>query len=88
LNLFEALHMRFGFIEMSHKALLELLIRCLFGHFRQRLHELLLGIIDVLQLMQEQIVHGLDVFGEKSHWPGPLLGGQNSAGVSGCWYQR
>ena len=37
------------------------------GHLRQRLHELLLGIVDVLQLMHKQIIHGLDVFGEESH---------------------
>src|SRR6266849_10724724 len=55
------------FIEMGQKTLLELLVGCLFRHFRKRLHQLLLGIIDVLQLMHEQVVHGLDVFGKESH---------------------
>jgi hypothetical protein len=66
---------------MGQKALLELLVRCLVGHFRKRFYELLLGIVDVLELMQEQIVHGLNVFGKESHWRVLLLRGQNSAGV-------
>jgi hypothetical protein len=66
---------------MSQKALLEQLVGCLAGHFRKRLYELLFGIIDILQLVQEQVVHGLDVLSEESHWPGPLYWGQNSAGV-------
>ena len=70
--LFEALHMRPGFIEMGQKALLELLIRRLLGHFRKRLHELLLGVVDVLQLVHEQIVHGFDVFSEESHYSHPF----------------
>ena len=66
-HLFETLHMHFGFFEMAQKTLLKLPVSRLLGHFRQRLHELLLGIIDVLKLMHEQIVHGLDLLGEESH---------------------
>jgi hypothetical protein len=39
---------------VGQKALLELLVGRLLGHFRQRLHELLFGIIDVPQLVHEQ----------------------------------
>lgn len=65
--LLEALHVRPGFLKMGQETLFELLVRRLAGHFRQRLHELFLGVIDVLQLVHEQIVHGLDVTGEESH---------------------
>jgi hypothetical protein len=66
-HLFKPLHMRLGLIEMRQKTLLELLVGGLFRHFRQRLHELLFGIIDILQLVHEQVVHGFDVFGKESH---------------------
>src|ERR1700731_4761109 len=36
-HLFEALHVNPGFLKMSQKTLLELLVRCFPGHFRQRL---------------------------------------------------
>jgi hypothetical protein len=58
---------------MRQKTLFELLIGGFFGHFRQRFHQLLLGIVDVLHLMHEQIVHGLNVFGKKSHCADPWL---------------
>jgi hypothetical protein len=70
--------MDFGFIEMGQKTLLELLVGCLFRHFRKRLHELLLGIIDVLQLVHEQVVHGSDVFGKESHCADPFVWGTHS----------
>jgi hypothetical protein len=59
---------------MSQKSLLELRIGGLSGHFLQRLHKLLLGVIDVAQLMRGQVVHGLDVFGKESHWSSFVLG--------------
>jgi hypothetical protein len=34
---------------------------------------LLFGVIDVLQLMHEQVIHGLDVFGEESHGHIPIV---------------
>jgi hypothetical protein len=59
--------MRPGFIKMGQKVLFKLLVGGFFRHLRQRLHELFLGVIDVLQLMYEQVVHRLDVFAEESH---------------------
>jgi hypothetical protein len=59
---------------MGQKALFKLLIGRFFRHLRQGLHELFLGVIDVLQLMDEQVVHGLDVFGEESHCRPPSFG--------------
>ena len=80
-HLLQALHMRLGFIEVSQKSLLELFVGGLFRHFRKRFHQLLLGIIDVLQLMHEQVVHGLDVFGEESHCGRPSFGEHAGAGL-------
>src|SRR5215207_3578078 len=84
--LLEALHMRPGFVEMGQKALLELLVGGLFGHFWQRFYELLLGIVDILQLMYEQVVHGLDVFGEQSHCGLLHLGNMQAQAFSGRTY--
>ncbi len=61
-HLLETLDVLPGFFQVRQKALLQLRIGRLIRHFRQRLGELLLGVIDVLQLMHEQVVHGLDVF--------------------------
>jgi hypothetical protein len=71
-HLLEALHLRSGFLEVAQEALLELLVGGLVGHFRQRFHKLFLGVINVLQLVHEQVVHGLDVFGEESHRTDPF----------------
>jgi hypothetical protein len=59
----------------------ELLVGGLFGHFWQCFHELLLGIVDILQLMYEQVVHGLDVIGEESHYGHPFIGEHAGAGL-------
>jgi len=67
--------MSFGLVEMSKKALLELLIYRLARHLLQRFLELLLGIVDVLQLVHEQVVQVFDVPGEESHDAIPLLCG-------------
>jgi hypothetical protein len=42
---------------------------------------LFLGVIDVLQLMYEQVVHGLDVFGEESHCGRPSFEEHAGAGL-------
>jgi hypothetical protein len=39
----------------------------LFHHVRQRFENLLLGVVDVLQDVDEQLIHRLDVFREQSH---------------------
>ena len=94
-HLFEALNVRFGFIEMGQETLLELLVCRLLGHFRKRFHKLLLGIIDVLQLIHEQVVHRLDVSGKESHCSHPFCSGNTtaravpaSASMFDCRYHR
>jgi hypothetical protein len=49
----------------------EIAIGRLIDQLRQRLHDLILGVIDVLQGMQEKVVHRFDVFAEQPH--GELL---------------
>jgi 3-phenylpropionate/trans-cinnamate dioxygenase ferredoxin subunit len=42
-------------------------------HLGKRLQDLVLGIVDVLQRMHEQVIHGLDVFGEHAHRLAPSV---------------
>ena len=59
--------MPLGFAEVSLQALLELGILRVLDHVGQGFNDLVLGIVDVLQRVQEQVVHRLDVFAEQSH---------------------
>jgi NTP pyrophosphatase (non-canonical NTP hydrolase) len=52
---------------MRLEAAREIAVGRLVDHLGQRLGDLLFGVIDVLQLMEEQIVHRLDVLAEDSH---------------------
>jgi hypothetical protein len=45
----------------------EVAVGCLVDHLRQRLGDLVLGIIDILQAMQQHVVHCFDVFRKYSH---------------------
>jgi hypothetical protein len=38
-----------------------------FDHLRERLFDLLLGVIDVLDDMQEKVIHRVDIAGEQTH---------------------
>src|SRR3569623_445925 len=66
-HLLQPRHMTLGFFQMRQEALLELRIGGLVGQLRNGLHELFLGVINVLKLMHEQIVECLDVLAEQSH---------------------
>jgi hypothetical protein len=56
-----------AFPEMGLKALLELKVICIRDHVGQRLHDLVLGVVDVLQGISEQVLECLDVFAEDTH---------------------
>ena len=45
----------------------QLRIGRLLDHVGQRLRDLVFGVIEILQTMHEEVIHGLDVFGEKAH---------------------
>jgi hypothetical protein len=80
-DLLEAGHVVLGLAEMRLKRLFELRIVRLFDHFRECLHDLLLGVIDVAQHVHEQAIHRLDVFGKEAHesaLPCGLLGGERA----------
>src|SRR5690606_9862509 len=61
-----------GLAQMRLKGALQLSIRRLLDHVRQRFLDLLLGVIDVLQRMNEQVLHRLDVIGKPAHNHGLL----------------
>src|SRR6185436_12998399 len=56
-----------GFFEMIAQALAEIAIGCLVDHLGQRFYDLMFCVIDVLQAMNEQVVHCLNVLGEETH---------------------
>jgi hypothetical protein len=66
-NLVEALDLIVGIDHVGLKSGLQIGVGRHVGHFRNRLGELLLGVIDVLQLMEKHVFHGFDVFGEDAH---------------------
>ena len=66
-DLIQPLDLLVGFFEMSFQTLRQIAVGRLIDHLRQRLGDLLLGVIDVLQTVQQQVVHRLDVFRKQSH---------------------
>ena len=54
--------MTLRFAEVSLQALLELGLGRILDHFGQGFHDLVFGVVDVLQRMGEQVIHRLDVF--------------------------
>ena len=61
-DLIEPLDLLVGFLKMVLQTLRQVAVGGLLDHLRQRLGDLLLGVIDILQAMQQQVVHRLDVF--------------------------
>ena len=57
-HLIEALDLTARLFEMRGEGLLELRMGGRARHFRQRLHQLLLGMVDVAQLFDEEILQG------------------------------
>ena len=62
-----------GFSQMRLERLLQLRICRLRNHLRQRLGDLLFGVVDVLQRVDEQVVECFDVLREKTHSALPSL---------------
>ena len=72
-GLFKSSNLLLGLAEMRLEGGAEVAVGGLFDHVRQSLLDLVFRVIDVLQHMQVEIVHRLDVFGEESHRLTPLL---------------
>jgi hypothetical protein len=53
---------------MRLEAVLEAGIACFLDHVGQILRDLLLGVIDILQRMHEEVVQRFNVLGEKAHY--------------------
>ena len=60
-HLLDHLDLLLGLAEMRLEGLLELRIARFLDHLRQRLRDLLLRVVDVLQRVDEQVVECLDV---------------------------
>jgi hypothetical protein len=58
--------------KMVAQARSKLAVRRLVDQLRQGLNNLILGVINVLQGVQEQVVHRFDVFAEQPHVTTPL----------------
>ena len=56
-----------GFGEMGLERLLQLRAGRLLGHLGQRFQELLLSVKDVAQLVHEQVIECVDLFGKNAH---------------------
>ena len=71
-DLVETLDLVLRIDHVRLKSGLQVGIRRHLRHFRNGFRKLLLGVVDVLQLMQEQAFHRFDVFGEDTHRHSPL----------------
>jgi len=56
-DFFKPCHLMLGFAQMIPKALSQFAVGSLFNHRGQRFHNLLLGVINVLKPMEEQVLH-------------------------------
>jgi hypothetical protein len=56
-HLLEALDLAPGFLAVMLEGLAQLVGLGRLGHFGERLHQLLLGVIDVPELVDQQILH-------------------------------
>jgi hypothetical protein len=64
----------FGLFQMVLQPLREIAVGGLLNQFGQRLNDLILGVVNVLQSMQQEVVHCLDVFAEEAHSDIPWKG--------------
>ena len=72
-DLLKPLDLLVGFFEMALKPGDQVAVGRFFDHLGQRFNDLLLGVVDVLQTMDQQVLHGFDVLGEDSHIRSLLL---------------
>jgi hypothetical protein len=61
-DLIEPRYLLFGFLEMGLEARSKVPVRGFVDELRQRLNDLVFGVINVLQPVEQKIVHRLDVF--------------------------
>ena len=66
-HLLQPFDLLLGLPQMVLQAAFELGIRCVFDHVGQRLHDLVLGVIDILQAVLVEILEILDVLGKQPH---------------------
>ena len=66
-DLFQPLHLLLGLLEMLLQAALELAIGGLLDHRRQRFHDLVLRIVDVVKAVLVEVLERPDLLGKHSH---------------------
>src|SRR4030095_1829676 len=71
-DLLQPSNLAFGFVQMTAKAGRELAIGRLLDQLRKCLYDLVLGVNDIPQRVQEKVVHGFDVFAEQAHFVSPI----------------
>jgi hypothetical protein len=71
-HLLKPLDLLVRLFEMTLQSGDQVMVGRLLDHFGQRFNDLLLGVIDVLQTMEQQVLHRFYVLGEDSHIRGLL----------------
>lgn len=74
-DLFEPVDVAFGLFEVVLEALLQFGVGGGAGHLRQRLHQLFLGAVEVLQLVVEEVIQGVQFHDALRSCPGDGLDG-------------
>src|SRR5262249_6839626 len=70
-DLLQALDLVLCLTEVRIKPLLELRVRRLLDHDRQRLRDLIFGVVNILQRVQEEVVKVLDIVRKQTHGRAP-----------------
>jgi hypothetical protein len=71
-HLIKPVDLLFRLFEMVFESLAQVPVGGLIDHFGQGFHDLIFGVVNILQAVQEKIVHRLDVFAEEAHHGSPL----------------
>src|SRR5262245_36702827 len=71
-DLLEPGNLAFGFAQMTAKPGREFAIGSLLDHLGECLYDLVLGVKDIPQRVQEKVVHGFDVFAKEAHLVSPI----------------
>jgi hypothetical protein len=66
-HLIEPRDLAFRFLEVIFEPLGQIAISRFIDQLRQRFNDLVLGVIDVLETVQQKVIHRFDVFGKQAH---------------------
>jgi hypothetical protein len=66
-HLIETRNLVLRLFQVILETLREIAVGGFIDQLRQRFHYLVLGVIDVFETVQQQVIHRFDVFGEQTH---------------------